>query len=108
MAGIEKFSVRMMLVGANVNNSEKKVSFVSGEKEINCEIVNDKVLKDLVGPILEDDIDKLTNDVLAICLLTYQKVTVDQFKKLREDIGNKKGHYKFDGNKMLLFCNLEC
>ena len=109
-AGIENFSVRMMLVGAKKCCTDPlcpNSSFITGEEEKNCQIVNDKELKALVGPELEDDIDLLSYDVMAVCLLTFQKVTIDQFKKLKEDINNRQGHYKFDGNKMLLFCNLK-
>ena len=106
MAGIENFSVKMMLVGATKSHSDN-VSFITGEEEINCQIVNDEELKSLVGPELEKDIDRLTHDVLAVCLLTFKKITIEQFKKLKEDINNRKGHYKFDRNKMLLFCDLK-
>ena len=106
MAGIENFSVKMMLVGATECHSEN-VSFITGEEDINCQIVNEEELKGLVGPELEEDVDHLSHDVLAVCLLTFQKVTIDQFKKLKDDINNRKGHYKFDRNKMLLFCDLK-
>ena len=60
-------------------------------------------LKGLVGSELENDVENLKEDVLAVCLLTFQKVNVTVYKI-------KRRHRKYitmDRTRMGMFCNLK-
>ena len=108
MAGVENFSVRMIYVQAKTktNSNCNDLTFLTAGI-LNCKIVSTEELKSLVGSELENDVENLKEDVLAVCLLTFQKVTMLQFTKLKEDINSRKAHYKFDRTRMGMFCNLK-
>ena len=99
----EMFSVRMMVVWFDLSIGK----FKTAEKNLDCEIVNDTELKNKVGSYLEKGVDDLSRDVLGVSLLTFQKVTKDQFRKLKEEINNEKGHFKISDDKILLFSDLK-
>ena len=109
MAGVENFSVRMIYVQAKTktNSNCNDLTFLTAEPILNCKIVSTEELKSLVGSELENDVENLKEDVLAVCLLTFRKVTMLQFTKLKEDINSRKAHYKFDRTRMGMFCNLK-
>ena len=111
MAGVENFSVELLLCEAKTCCSDHtcpNLTFLTGQAKLKCQIVSKNKLKNLIGPKFEEEFkNDEKGSFMAICLFRHQKITMTQYKRLKQDVKDKKAHYKINYSKMLLYSDLK-